>query len=150
MAGNISVEINPAAGTKSQLYTQNGQIELVLPGSAKAEVEAEIRTWGNWKYMKDAYEIESGLYNHYFYNKECDPTNIIYSKETEKSIWEAVMHLPRLWALSILLYYREGKSIADISKIMKTKENTVKTYLFRARKRLKHTLAPVYQDSIDF
>jgi len=59
MAGNITAEINPAAGSKSQLYTQNGEIELVLPANAKADVTAEIRTWGNWKYMKDTYDIDS-------------------------------------------------------------------------------------------
>lgn len=59
MSGNISAEINPAAGTKSQLYTQNGEIELTIPSGAKADIIAEIRAWGNWKYMKDAYEIDS-------------------------------------------------------------------------------------------
>jgi len=128
-------------------------------GLSQYNNQAEFGTWlwtityrkvfNYLKKHKKKKQFESDLYNQYFYNEECEPTNIIYNKETERSIWEAVMHLPSLWALSILLYYREGKSIADISKIMKTKENTVKTYLFRARKRLKHTLASVYQDSID-
>lgn len=65
----------------------------------------------------------------------------IQAQETERIVWQAVERLPRLWALTIILYYREQKSIADIAKIMNTKENTVKTYLFRARAKLKETLA---------
>ncbi len=129
-------------------------------GISQYKNQAEFGTWlwsitrrkvfNYLKKHKKTEQLESGLYNQYFYNKVFEPTTIIHSKETERSIWEAVMNLPSLWALSIFLYYREGKSIADISKIMKTKENTVKTYLFRARKRLKHTLASIYRDTIDF
>lgn len=122
--------------------------------------QAEFGTWlwsityrkifNHIKKHKKKKLFESSLHKQYFDNKIYEPITIIHSRETERNIWEAVMHLPSLWALSIFLYYREGKSIADISKIMKTKENTVKTYLFRARKRLKYTLASVYQDSIEF
>ena len=122
--------------------------------------QAEFGTWlwsisyrkiiNHLKKHKRKRLLESSLHKQYFDNKVYEPITIIHSRETERSIWEAVMLLPSLWALSIFLYYREGKSVADISKIMKTNENTVKTYLFRARKRLKYTLASVYQDSIEF
>jgi DNA-directed RNA polymerase specialized sigma24 family protein len=51
--------------------------------------------------------------------------------------------------MAIILYYREEKSIIDIAKIMRTKENTIKTYLFRARGRLKKALAPAFGEDID-
>ena len=41
----------------------------------------------------------------------------------------------------IILFYREEKSIKEVAKIMKSRDNTVKTYLFRGRKRLKKLLA---------
>jgi RNA polymerase sigma factor (sigma-70 family) len=72
------------------------------------------------------------------------PAAAIQAQETEKIVWRAVERLPRLWALAIILYYREQKSIADIAKIMNTRENTVKTYLFRARARLKELLAVAF------
>ena len=129
-------------------------------GVSQYKNQAEFGTWlrsiayrkvfNHLKKHKKNKQLESNLYKQNFYSKTYEPTITINSKETKRIIWEAVMHLPSLWALSIFLYYREGKSIADISKIMKTKENTVKAYLFRARKKLKHTLASIYQDSIDF
>ena len=81
--------------------------------------------------------------------KEQEPSAAMQGRETESLVWEAVDRLPRLWALAVVLYYREQKSVADIGRIMRTKENTVKTYLFRAREKLKETLAPVFGEDAD-
>jgi len=81
--------------------------------------------------------------------KEQEPAAAIQGKETEKIVWEAVERLPKLWAMAIILYYREEKSIIDIAQIMRTKENTIKTYLFRSRQRLKKALAPAFGEDID-
>jgi RNA polymerase sigma-70 factor (ECF subfamily) len=62
-------------------------------------------------------------------------------KETEQVVWEAVERLPRLWRVAVVLHYREEKGIADIAKIMDTRENTVKTYLFRGRQKLREMLS---------
>ncbi len=76
------------------------------------------------------------------------PAAAIQSRETEKIVWQAVDRLPKLWALAVILFYREQKSIADIARIMQAKENTIKTYLFRARERLRTDLAPVFAEEI--
>lgn len=81
--------------------------------------------------------------------EEQEPAAAIQSKETEKIVWEAVERLPRLWAMAVILYYREEKSIIDIAKIMQAKENTIKIYLFRARQRLKKALAPAFGEDFD-
>ena len=78
-----------------------------------------------------------------------EPAMAIQGEETEKIVWDAVDGLPRLWAMAIILYYREEKSIIDIAKIMQAKENTIKTYLFRARQRLKKALAPAFGEDFD-
>jgi RNA polymerase sigma-70 factor (ECF subfamily) len=65
--------------------------------------------------------------------------------EQAELIWRAVARLPRLWALATVLFYREDKSIAEIARIMRTPENTVKTYLFRGRKRLKEILGSLWE-----
>jgi len=82
-------------------------------------------------------------------DKEQEPAAAIQGEETEKIVWETVERLPRLWAMAIILYYREEKSIIDIAKIMQAKENTIKTYLFRARQRLKKALAPAFGEDFD-
>ena len=82
-------------------------------------------------------------------SREQGPAAAVQSRETEKIVWEAVERLPRLWAMAVILYYREEKSIADIANIMQIKENTVKTYLFRGRDRLKQVLAAAFEEDID-
>ena len=63
------------------------------------------------------------------------------SKEQTELVWEAVERLPKLWMMATVLFYREGKEVKEIAKIMQVRQNTVKTYLFRGRKRLKELLA---------
>lgn len=78
-------------------------------------------------------------------SKEQGPVEAVQSRETEEIVWEAVERLPRLWAMAVILYYREEKSIVDIAKIMQIKENTVKTYLFRGRDKLKQILGAAFE-----
>ncbi|MHC4911794.1 MAG: RNA polymerase sigma factor [Planctomycetota bacterium] len=67
--------------------------------------------------------------------------NVLEDKEEAESVWRLVMRLPKMWAVAILLFYREEKNVSEIAKIMKKRENTVKTFLFRGRKKLKELLA---------
>ncbi len=70
-------------------------------------------------------------------------------KEHTELVWDAVERLPKLWAMATVLFYREEKEIKEIAKIMQVRQNTVKTYLFRGRKRLKELLAGVAGEGID-
>ena len=63
--------------------------------------------------------------------------------ERHSAIWDAVNALPSRWAMAIILFYREDKSIKEIAKIMQKRHNTVKTYLFRGRKKLKQVLGNI-------
>lgn len=73
----------------------------------------------------------------------------VENKEQAEFVWQAVERLPWLWAVAIVLFYREEKSISEIAKIMKKRKNTVKTYLFRGRKRLKMILGSVLGENVD-
>ncbi|MHC4489098.1 MAG: RNA polymerase sigma factor [Planctomycetota bacterium] len=128
-------------------------------GLSRYSGRAELSTWlwsiayrqgvnylrknrGQWQLEAEPDEQIAG-------SKERGPAASAQGKETEEIVWEAVERLPRLWAMAVILHYREQKSIADIAKIMKAKENTVKTYLFRARARLKEILAAAFGEDID-
>jgi RNA polymerase sigma-70 factor (ECF subfamily) len=71
------------------------------------------------------------------------------SKEQADAVWRAVGRLPKLWALAIVLFYRQEKTIKEIAKIMNKRQNTVKTYLFKGRKRLKERLSKVIAEDAD-
>jgi len=82
-------------------------------------------------------------------SEQRSPVSAAQNSEQDTIVWAAVERLPRLWAAVVILYYREGKNIADIAEIMQAKENTVKTYLFRARERLKQMLTPAFGEDFD-
>jgi RNA polymerase sigma-70 factor (ECF subfamily) len=74
-------------------------------------------------------------------SQERGPVSAAQDSEQAKIVWAAVKRLPSLWAMAIILYYREGKDIADTARIMRVRKNTVKTYLFRGREKLKSALS---------
>ncbi len=82
-------------------------------------------------------------------SKEQQPAAALQHREEKRIVWEAVRRLPRLWAMVTVLFYREQKSIKEIAKIMRVRQNTVKTYLFRGRKRLKEIVGPILGEGID-
>lgn len=77
------------------------------------------------------------------------PHTELENNEQAQIIWQAVEKLPRLWALAAILFYREDKNIKEIAKIMRVSQNTVKTYLFRGRQKLKELLADALGEDID-
>ena len=57
-------------------------------------------------------------------------------QEQNRILWQAVAKLPESQAATIVLYYRQDKSIRDIAEILDVPENTVKTWLSRSRSEL--------------
>ena len=66
--------------------------------------------------------------------------------EQAEVVWRAVGQLPGMWAMATVLFYREEKEVKEIAKIMRVRQNTVKTYLFRGRKKLKELLSGTFGD----
>jgi RNA polymerase sigma-70 factor (ECF subfamily) len=63
-----------------------------------------------------------------------------YLQESESEVLGAVLSLPEKYRDVIYLHYYEGYSAVEIAKMLGKNENTVYTWLDRARKRLKETL----------
>ena len=56
------------------------------------------------------------------------------------SIYYDVLRLPQKYRTVIHLFYYENLPIKEISRILNTKETTIKTWLMRGRKKLKEML----------
>ena len=63
-----------------------------------------------------------------------------YLQEQESEVLDAVLKLPEKYRDVIYLHYYEGYSAVEIAKIIRKKENTIYTWLDRARKQLKDSL----------
>ncbi len=62
------------------------------------------------------------------------------------NVYDEVRKLPEDYRLVIYLYYYEGYKISEISSIIKKKENTIKTWLSRARELLRQRLEGGFDD----
>lgn len=66
--------------------------------------------------------------------------------EEKSEVYYAVQSLPEKYRLAVHLFYYEDMSIAEISKLTKTKESTVKSQLSRARDMLREILKEAHYE----
>lgn len=72
--------------------------------------------------------------------------NIIFETKEENDVFNTVQSLPQNYKDVIYLFYYEGYKVKEISELLKTGENTVKTWLSRARECLKEKLEGGFED----
>ena len=61
----------------------------------------------------------------------------------EDSVLEAILQLPEDYKDAVYLYYYEGYSTAEIAKLSRCPESTVRSRLMRAKKKLQVLLGGV-------
>lgn len=66
--------------------------------------------------------------------------NIVYDNKQDNGVYSVVCKLPANYRTVIYLLYYEGYKVREISEMMKTNENTIKTWLSRAREILREKL----------
>lgn len=66
--------------------------------------------------------------------------NMVFENKEETDVFSIVCELPENYKTVIYLSYYEGYKVKEISKLMKINENTIKTWLSRAREMLKNKL----------
>lgn len=73
-----------------------------------------------------------------------DPAREVEWRDTRRLLWEMIERLPAVYRLVLVLRHQEGMSYRDIAEITRLPEGTVKTHLFRARRRLRQDMAEQY------
>jgi RNA polymerase sigma-70 factor (ECF subfamily) len=124
-------------------YKGQAQLHTWLWAIAYRQAVSYLRKNRRTSRLSDESQRQAGC------SKEQTPPAAAQSSEQEKIVWGVIGKLPRLWAVAIVLYYREEKMVSEIAKIMQIRENTVKTYLFRARCKLKEILAHAFGEGFD-
>jgi RNA polymerase sigma-70 factor, ECF subfamily len=69
-----------------------------------------------------------------------DPLADLIADESDRRLWRSVAALPSGERTAVILYYRQDMSVKEIAHAMGVTGGTVKTLLFRARRRLRGTL----------
>ena len=74
--------------------------------------------------------------------------NALIDDERSRRIWQAVADLPSGERTAVILFYREEFPVGDIARALGVSSGTIKTLLFRARRRLRERLGrAVYGDA---
>jgi RNA polymerase sigma factor (sigma-70 family) len=69
---------------------------------------------------------------------------VIIDKERSEKLWQAVYQLEVKLRIPIILYYDQNLPVAEISKIMNTKDQTIYSRLHKARSLLYEALQSDY------
>jgi len=77
-----------------------------------------------------------------------DPVASLESKEVLDLVQRQIQNLPGKYQIMLLLRIQENCSYAEISEIMELPLGTVKTGLFRARKRLKEAVTQTQEEKV--
>ncbi len=77
-----------------------------------------------------------------------DALAALIADEDDRRLWNCVAALPSGERTAVILHYREEMSVRDIARAMGVTDGTIKTLLFRARRRLRHTLPPGLRDIV--
>ena len=72
--------------------------------------------------------------------------SITFETKEENEVFSVVCQLPQNYKTVIYLSYYEGYKVKEIASLMKTREGTVKTWLFRAREILREKLEGGFED----
>lgn len=73
---------------------------------------------------------------------EADALERLMTSERDRHLWRSVATLPSGERTAALLFYRQGLSVAEAADALGVSEGTIKTLLFRARRRLRALLIP--------
>lgn len=73
----------------------------------------------------------------------------LLTAELRQQIYHAVDALPQTYRLLITLRHMDGYSYEEIAEMTQMPLGTIKTGLFRARRQLRQTLPPIYEETKD-
>jgi RNA polymerase sigma-70 factor (ECF subfamily) len=68
------------------------------------------------------------------------PVETLVRAEERRRLMEAVMRLPEIQRSILLLFHQDDQSLIEIGRMLELPVNTVKSHLFRARRKLKDFL----------
>jgi RNA polymerase sigma-70 factor (ECF subfamily) len=69
-----------------------------------------------------------------------DPLNRVHEARRDEALAQCMLELPEVYQAALRLHYWMGASMAEVATLIAVPENTVKSYLHRARKLLHEML----------
>ncbi len=109
-------------------------------GEKDFESEEHIRAWLLRVTVNLARDKVKSFWNRNKVEWEGYMDSVPFENPQDRDLFEAVMGLPEKYRIVLHLFYYEDYSVQEIARILKKKENTVKSCLYRGRGLLKARL----------
>ena len=108
--------------------------------------EAHIKAWLLRVAINRAKDQQRSFWHRNRVSWEAYMEDLEFSQPEDRSLFEAVMSLPRNYRVPLHLSYYEDYSVAEIAAILHSTPGTVKSRLSRGRKLLKTKLMEAWDD----
>lgn len=128
---------------------QNAFLKLLKTDTVFSD-EEHIRKWLIKVTINECKSIWRGLSKHSvssldeLYDNGYEPHaashDEYHTADRARELWDAVMHLPAKYSIVVHLYYYEGYSVDEISKMVSISKSNVQIRLMRGRTMLKESL----------
>ena len=80
---------------------------------------------------------------------EATPREHAISREETQLLWRALESMPETYRIPMILFYREGRSVAAVAETLGITPAAAKERLYRGRKLLKQEMATVVETALD-
>jgi RNA polymerase sigma factor (sigma-70 family) len=79
---------------------------------------------------------------------ETSPRDAAISREEENILWESLKNIPEIYRETLVLYYREDRSIKSVAEALEISEDAVKQRLSRGRTMLKEQVVAFIENTL--
>lgn len=122
----------------AQDVTQEVLLKLVINiNKTSFESEEHLKAWIIRVTINQCKKL---LISPWFQRTQPLDDNISFTEQSHSELYQAVMRLPKMQRISIHLFYYENYSTKEIAEVLGKNESTVRSYLHRARVKLKSLL----------
>lgn len=99
-----------------------------------------VRLAQNWLRRRASISAHEGVEMSPERGGTSDVLGEVMEDETAQRLWRTVASLPRGERMVVFLHYREGMKVGEVATMLGVADGTVKTMLFRARKKLQRMM----------
>jgi len=103
--------------------------------------EEHVKAW----LIRVTINLSKGVFTSSWFKKTVPLSEeLVFNQPESSDLYTQVQKLPKKYLTVIHLHYYEDMPVAEIARLLKMKESTVKSHLFRARNELKKMLGGRY------